>query len=204
MTWMLHLTKVEDLPTEGNLSLTVGDEVAAEISDAVLRIVARPIFEREEQARRLFDLAMLSEPAPTPKVALDPEDRFDPKPKKGAAHTTDFNGTPSRIRRQFIRKLCYFNANEPKLALTAYDVAEAWDEEHEKRYSRAVWEDTLRGMAKVGEVKTCRHHTGASKRGNGTPFYYVLPTASETARGAHDFAVTLKQDVGIVKGTALA
>lgn len=52
MTWTIHLTP-NDQDSLGALVACVEDEVAREIRDTVLSIIARPVFERAEQAHKM-------------------------------------------------------------------------------------------------------------------------------------------------------
>lgn len=61
MTWTVSLGQADYKP--GDLTANVSDEEAAEIRDAILSIIARPVFERAEQAQKMR-AAMESTPTP--------------------------------------------------------------------------------------------------------------------------------------------
>jgi len=60
MTWTLALYQdtTDGHQAVGSMALNIQDEEVPEYRDAILRILARPVFEREEQTKRLFEMAM--------------------------------------------------------------------------------------------------------------------------------------------------
>jgi hypothetical protein len=89
MSWHFSMYKVEEAGAEGTLGAIVSDEEAVEIRDTLLSIIARPVFERQEQARKMAaalesTIARERLTIATPSAPLTPEpEAMGPKFKGG-------------------------------------------------------------------------------------------------------------------------
>jgi hypothetical protein len=78
MTWSIYIAPDGATAEAGTLHATIEDEVAAEVRDAVLAIIARPVFERRDQAERLLAAATAEsyvQPAPAGPQETTPRPR---------------------------------------------------------------------------------------------------------------------------------
>ena len=198
MTWLINLIKVTEEPVDGNFTMSVGDEVADEVRSAVLAIIARPVFEREEQTKRLFEMAVAAEQQAEEAIAeVRHEDWTEAagpiEPQKPAKRATGRPRAKRGARRAWdVTRSDLLNIMvKARRPLTTADLSESVNARRVERGALRISTSTVRSTLIMLERE------GQTKRQN------------EPGRGGQhavwelaSFTCTLDQDEGVIAGSA--